>query len=64
MGAPARTRALSAQMYLTDGERLIFVLDLPEGQAVIEDVATGEVSCVPSVKLEGWRVVEPAGDGA
>jgi hypothetical protein len=42
----------------------VYVLDLPEsGQAVIEDALNCEIECVPSARLEGWRVVVPDGAG-
>lgn len=65
MGSPTETRPLTSGIYLTDGDRqLVLVLDLPEpGQAVVEDARTGTVSCIAAEGLDGWRVVEPAGDG-
>jgi hypothetical protein len=39
----------------------VYVLDIPAegGQAVIEDARNGEIECVPSKHLEGWRIVVP-----
>ena len=60
MGDRAATQLVSTGSYLTDERRLVFVLDLPEpDQAIIEDARTGEVKCIPSRSLLGWRVVEP-----
>lgn len=60
MGVAARTRPLERDLWLTNEKVLVYVLDLPEsGQAVIEDARNGEIECVPSKKLEGWRVVVP-----
>jgi len=52
---------------VTDGHKLLYVLNLPEGgQAVVEDASTGSVECIPARRLEGWRVVKPekVADGA
>jgi hypothetical protein len=60
VGVAARTRPLERDLWLTNEKQLVYVLDLPEsGQAVIEDCRNGEVECVPSKHLEGWRVVIP-----
>ena len=60
MAVGPRTRPLAARLYLTNETNLVYVLDLAEGgQAVIEDARDGEIECVPSKKLEGWRVVVP-----
>ena len=67
MGAPTRTRTLESRLYVTDGHKLLYVLNLPEGgQAVVEDASTGSVECIPARRLEGWRVVKPekVADGA
>jgi hypothetical protein len=47
-------------MYLTDGDMLIWIVDLPKpGQAVVENALTGRTDYVPVEHLTGWRVVEP-----
>jgi hypothetical protein len=47
-------------MYLTDGDMLIYVVDLPKpGTAVVENAMTGRTDYVAVDYLEGWRVVEP-----
>ena len=45
MGTAARTRELTPECYLTDDQAtLLYVLDLPEpGEAVVEDVGSGEI---------------------
>lgn len=61
MGSRAGTKLLTTGTYLTDDKQLVYVLDLPEpDQAVIEDAATGNVSCMLAEKLIGWRIVEPS----
>jgi hypothetical protein len=64
VGATAGTRSLTTKCYLTDDRAtLLYVLDLPgPGEAVVEDVGTGEILCIKSVKLNGWRLVIPAED--
>lgn len=60
MAVGPRTRPLAPSLYLTNEQTLVYVLDLAEGnQAVIEDARNGEIECVPSRDLEGWRVVVP-----
>lgn len=62
MGNATGTRPLTTKTYLTDDlDKLIYVLDLPEDKltAIVEDVRTGKVSCVPVANIRGWRVVEP-----
>jgi len=60
MATATRTRPLASQLYITDGTHLLYVLDLPEGgQAVVEDAMTGDVQCVPAIRLDGWKVVDP-----
>lgn len=60
MGVATETRALKREMYLTDGDALIYVVDLPKpGTAVVENAMTGRTDYVSVDYLEGWRVVEP-----
>jgi hypothetical protein len=61
VGAAAATRELTEGSYLTDDDKvLVYVLDLREdGQAVIEDVRTGKVSCCHASSFDGWRFVLP-----
>lgn len=61
MAVAARTRPLARELYLTNERKLVYVLDIPAegGQAVIEDARNGEIECVPSKHLEGWRIVVP-----
>jgi hypothetical protein len=48
-------------MYVTDGERLLYVLELYEnGRALVEDVRTNEVVSIVTGSIDGWRLVEPA----
>lgn len=59
MGATAGTR-LKREMYLTDENTLIWVVDLPKpGTVVVENAATGRTDYVAVDYLNGWRVVEP-----
>lgn len=59
MGTPTATRALTACCYLTDETRLVYVLEIGRGRAVIEDASTGDITCIPSARLEPWRLVTP-----
>lgn len=64
MGTAARTRELTPECYLTDDQAtLLYVLDLPEpGEAVVEDVGSGEILYIKSAVLNGWRLVIPKED--
>ena len=61
MGAPAGTRPLTPNCYLTDEKALVYVWDFVDDgcNIVIEDVATGEIMCVDATALNGWRFVDP-----
>lgn len=63
MGTAAATRELTVGSYLTDDKAtLLYVLDLTKtGETTIENVGTGEVSCIHATKLDGWRFVDPEG---
>jgi hypothetical protein len=50
---------LTACCYLTDETRLVYVLEVGRGRAVIEDASTFDITCVPSARLEPWRRVTP-----
>lgn len=65
MGTATAARALTAGCYLTDESLLLYVLTLTiDGEATVENVRTGEISCIRSIKLDGWRFVDPEHDGA
>jgi len=47
-------------MYLTDGDMLIWVVDIPKpGQAVVENAKTLRTDYVSVDHLDGWREVIP-----
>lgn len=59
MGIRTRER-LAPRTYVTDETDLLLVLDIvDDGQAIVENARTGEVSCLDYGALHGWRVVEP-----
>ena len=64
MGTAAGTRLLTTGCYLTDDQTaLVYVLDLPEqGEAVVEDCSNGDILCVKTAALNGWRLVIPEED--
>jgi hypothetical protein len=65
MATATGTRALKREMYLTDGDALIYVVDIPKpGQAVVENAMTGRTDYVSTEHLDGWRVVIPEGRDA
>ena len=65
MGATAGTQPLTAETYVTNDIRLLYVLDLPgPGEVMVEDVRTGEISMIKSRTLNGWRLVIPEGPDA
>jgi hypothetical protein len=71
VGTATATQPLTAECYLTDETVLLYVLGLTTGpvdgrdgeitHAVIENVRTGEVTCIEADSLESWRLVIPEG---
>lgn len=61
MAVAERTRALTAELYLTDGlSELLYVLEVDEqGWILVEDARTLEQRRMKATKLDGWRIVEP-----
>lgn len=52
------TRELKAQVYVHNETQLLYVLDLAEGSAIVEDVRTGKVVSMDPAELEGWTVMD------
>lgn len=49
---------LKRDQYLTDGKKLLLVLEVGHGKTWVEDAQTGETTERENGKLESWEVVK------